>query len=48
MWIIAYGNIIDGMSFYGPFETSQAAHVYALEQFKEDLDWHIAKLHAGV
>lgn len=43
MFIIAYGDPIDGMSFVGPFEDDDGLDEYARDNL-QDSNWWIVKL----
>lgn len=43
MFIVTYGNIVDGFFFVGPFESFEEARIFAE---KLDDGWHIVELQA--
>ena len=43
MFIIIVGNVVDGLTFYGAFETAELATDYADLQFRGDV-WSIVSL----
>jgi hypothetical protein len=44
VFIVIFGNVVDGYSFYGPFKTSDEALDYARSLDEGDCHWEIAKL----
>ena len=43
MYIIAYGNVFEGMGFIGPFNTAEEAIEYAEHRVK-NVEWHVGTL----
>jgi hypothetical protein len=43
-YLIAAGNIIDGLRFYGPFNSAQAANDWADDELRGE-DWVCGALH---
>ena len=45
MFVLVVGNVVDGLEFYGPFETTEEAGEFAGEGgVWVDRDWTIAEL----
>ena len=41
MFVVAYGNFVDGFSFVGPFIDHDSALLYCED---DDTEWHIVEL----
>lgn len=43
-WIVAYGNVVDGFEFEGPFETETAALDHGKNNSDDYATWAVARL----
>jgi len=44
-WIVIYGNVVNGLSFYGPFDSEMDAEDYAEEaRYEDDCYGTVARL----
>lgn len=45
MYVIAVGNVFDGITLYGPYEDNENAQQIAELEFNHS-DWHVIPLHS--
>lgn len=43
MFVVIAGNVVDGLTFFGPFENQEEANQYAEDQLRKE-DWVVALL----